>query len=569
MEKINQYVSLVNQAYSVAKDNFNNPESVKKAETEKTALVDSLEKDSFLKVPFVGDFNAGKSSLINSILGCDILPTNILPETAVSYELYYSANEKLEVWLDDNLVKTTSISEIQSLELTPRNLIKLYVTNPLVKEWNDRNIVVVDMPGIDSGVEAHNNAILHYVQDGTFFVLVTEAEGGTLRLSTLNFIEEIKKYGSQLAVVISKTDKKPLDEVQSVKENIESVAKKLVGESTQVATASAVNKDFSGVLDILSSIDAEELVERKYKSQVVTFVDSFVAELQLQMKLLLSDKSDFSSKLEELKKAHVQAEEDLKNKSASAQSIEGSADDILQDIATALKSKSGYIATLLYGQAEGTVLNQEILTIIRPVIVNSLKREITEYTDVIGGAVQEFMLNVDEIVNDKNNKMLSGAEELVGNMLGKDLLEGLLKKGLDKLAERLVAYKGLGGLVKLLSKTLGPLVTILINIVPDILRLIFGKSKEQKIEEIKMKFATEIVSKITEALRQPVEELIVEQRAEVDKNVASLVENETQKYNENIKAIMNQQQEEEEVIAKKVASLNEVVGNLNALKSQI
>ena len=42
---------------------------------------------------------------------------------------------------------------------------------------NDRNIVVVDMPGIDSGVEAHNNAILHYVQDGTFFVLVSEVEG--------------------------------------------------------------------------------------------------------------------------------------------------------------------------------------------------------------------------------------------------------------------------------------------------------------------------------------------------------------------------------------------------------
>ena len=87
MEKINQYVSLVNQAFTVAKENFNNPESLKKAESDKEALISSLEKDSFIKVPFVGDFNAGKSSLINSMLGIDILPTNILPETAVSYEL--------------------------------------------------------------------------------------------------------------------------------------------------------------------------------------------------------------------------------------------------------------------------------------------------------------------------------------------------------------------------------------------------------------------------------------------------------------------------------------------------
>ena len=72
MEKINQYVSLVNQAFTVAKNNFNNPESLKKAEAEKETLVNSIEKDSFIKVPFVGDFNAGKSSLINSMLGVDM-----------------------------------------------------------------------------------------------------------------------------------------------------------------------------------------------------------------------------------------------------------------------------------------------------------------------------------------------------------------------------------------------------------------------------------------------------------------------------------------------------------------
>lgn len=566
MEKINQYVSLVNQAFTVAKENFNNPESLKKAESDKEALISSLEKDSFIKVPFVGDFNAGKSSLINSMLGVDILPTNILPETAVSYELYYSDNEKVEVWLDDKLVETAPISQLKSLRLTPRNFVKLYLNNPVVKEWTDKNIVVVDMPGIDSGVEAHNNAILHYVQDGTFFILVSEVEGGTLRLSTLSFIEEIKKYGAQLAVVVSKIDKKPEQEVKGVKDNVESVAKRMLGESTMVTSASAVNKDFNGVIDILSSIDAEELIESKYKGQVTNFIESFIAELQLQMKLMLSDKSDFSAKIENLRNAQSKAIEDLKKK---AESVEGSADDILDDISAALREKAGYIATLLYGQTDGNALNQEILTIIRPVIVNSLKREITEYSDVVGGALQEFMVNVDTILNDKDNKMLSGAEEIISNVLGKDILEGLLKKGLDLLAKKLVAYKSMGELVKMLSKILGPLVTILINIIPDIIRMIFGKSKEQKIEEIKMKFTSEIVSKIVEALRQPIEDMIKEQRAEVYNNVSALIDSETQKYNENINAIKNQQQEEEKVVAQKVAALNTVVEKLDALKTQI
>ena len=251
------------------------------------------------------------------------------------------------MWLDDKLVKTAQISEINSLELTPQNLVKLYLDNPVVKEWNDRNIVVVDMPGIDSGVEAHNNAILHYVQDGTFFVLVSEAEGGTLRLSTINFIEEIKKYGSKLAVVVSKADKKPAEEVQNVKNNIENLAKRLIGDSTMVVAASAVNKEFAGVMDILDSIDAEALVENKYASQVATFIDSFIAELQAQMKLLALSGSDFDAKIAKLKEAHDKAKENLQAKTESAQSLEGSADDILQDIEAALKSKAGYIATLL------------------------------------------------------------------------------------------------------------------------------------------------------------------------------------------------------------------------------
>lgn len=569
MEKVKLYVDVISQAYDVAKESFNNSESLKKAESEKDVLKTELEKDSFIKVPFVGDFNAGKSSLINSMLGADILPTNILPETAVSYELYYSANEKLEVWFDDKLVETTAVSQIKSLQLTPRNLVKLYLNNPFVKEWNDRNIVVVDMPGIDSGVEAHNNAILHYVQDGTFFVLVSEVEGGTLRLSTLSFIEEIKKYGAQLAVVVSKIDKKPEQEVQDVKANVESVAKRLLGDSTMVVSASAVNNDFNGVLDILNSIDAEGLIVNKYKGRVVNFIDSFIVELQLQMKLMLSDKSDFSEKIESLKKAQTKAVEDLKRKAESAQSVEGSADDILDDISDALRQKAGYVATLLYSQTDGSALNQEILTIIRPVIVNSLKREVTEYSDVIGGALQDFMVNVDTILNDKDNKILSGAEDIVANMLGKDILEGLLKKGLDQLAKKLVAYKGLGGLVSMLSKILSPLVTIIINIVPDLIRIIFGKSKEQKIEEIKIKFASEIVSKIIEALRQPIEDMIKEQRAEVYNNVSALIDSETQKYNENINAIKNQQQEEEKVVAQKVAALNIVVEKLNTLKNRI
>lgn len=215
------------------------------------------------------------------------------------------------------------------------------------------------------------------------------------------------------------------------------------------------------------------------------------------------------------------------------------------------------------------VFKAEVLTIIRPVIVNSFKREITEYQDVIGQAVQQFSVKADEILNDKDNKVLDGANDLIGNLLGRDVLEGLLKKGLDKLAERFVGYKGLSMLFKTLGKVIGPVVTIVINIIPDLLRLIFGKSKEQKINELSEKISTTVISKIVEAMRPQMEEMIREQRGQVDDNLKQLIESETQKYDDNIRAIQQQQQLEKEAAAKKVAELQDCVGKLNALTQEL
>ena len=447
MGKVSVFINLAEKAFSAASTQFNNQESVQKAEAEKNELVAQLHKDSCIKVPFVGDFNSGKSSLINAMLGIDLLPTNILPETAVSYEICYSLQEKLEVWEDDRLVQTAGLSQIKNLQLSPNNLVRLYINNQFIQNLYERNIVLVDMPGIDSGIEAHNNAILHYIQDGTYFVLLTDAEGGTLRQTAINFIDEVKKYGANVAIVISKIDKKPKEAIPGIKETVEKIARMYVGGDVKVTTSSSVNNDFQGVKDILSSIDSEKIITTKYQPLILGLINGYISELQLQMKLLLQDKNSFAEKIQRLKEEKANALSELRRKSQNAQSVEGSADDILNDIADALRAKSGYLATLLYSGKDMNVFKQEMLTIIRPVIVTSFKREITEYQDVIGQAVQEFAVKAEEILNDADNNVLAGAQAIVDNLVGKDILEGLLKKGLDKLAERFVGYKGLGMLI--------------------------------------------------------------------------------------------------------------------------
>lgn len=569
MDKVQHFVSVVEKACAIAKDSLNNQDSIIKAGLDRDGLELDLNNHAYVKVPFVGDFNAGKSSLINSFLGIDLLPTNILPETAVSYELYYSEQERLEIVDGGNVKETAPLSKVSELNLTPTNLVKVFVNNQKIKALNEKHVVIVDMPGIDSGVEAHNNAILNYVQDGTCFMLVTDAECGTLRATTLNFIDEVKKYGSDVYIAISKCDKKSSEEVDKIKRTVEEVAEKYLGKKVPVAVTSAVDKNYSELEKILNSIDSEILIENRFKLPVTNYVNGFIVELQLQIKLLLSNESDYSGKLEKLRREKDDAIENVKKRASAAQSVSGSADGILQDITVALKSKSGYLATLLYQQVDTNVFANEIMTVIRPVLVNSLKREVTEYGDVISGAVQEFTLNVDNIINDKDNDLLNGATEMVENLLGKDVLEGMLKKGLDKVAEKLVAYKGLSTLLKGFAKVLTPIITIVVNILPDLMRMIFGKSKENKINEIKLKFSTEVVYKIVESLRSSIEEIISSQRAEVDSNIQTLIEEETKKYNDNIQAILKQQNEEKEEREQKAASLTVKLESLIELQKCI
>ena len=205
-------------AVSIAGANVTNVEILAQIKLDADNLINKMTKDKFVKVPFVGDFSSGKSSLLNAYTGSDLLPTNILPETAVAYELYYSENEKLELYSGGTLKETKySLSQIKEFNVTPGDVIYVYINNEKIRSLNSRGIVLVDMPGIDSGIEAHNNAILNYIREGSVFMMFTDTEQATLRTSTISFIREIQQYGLSVNVFLSKADKKPETEVQEIR----------------------------------------------------------------------------------------------------------------------------------------------------------------------------------------------------------------------------------------------------------------------------------------------------------------------------------------------------------------
>lgn len=558
MKIVDKYINDVEVANRIASPLLN---STAKAESDKNAdeIVKNLEQTAYIKIPFVGEFNASKSSLLNAYMGVDLLPTNITPETAVSYELYYSTSEKLDVWHYDNLKETVTLDEINEISVVPGDIVKVYINNERIKSLNDRGIVIVDMPGIDSGVEEHNNAILNYIQEGTFYVIVSDIQHGTLTGTSLQFVQELKKYSISSAVLLSKIDRKPAEEVEQVLANVKDFAQRAIGPDTFVGAVSALTKQIADMEELLGQLDGQDFVEKKFKIRVEGYVEKQIAQLEFQANLLASDVNSFDTQISKLEQKRTEVLERLNENDANAQSIDGSAQDILDDMRNALLLNSYQLASAIYANNDSKALNNQVLSIIRPVLVNSFKREIGEYQEVIGQTIDQMSDEIEAILKDDDNPIVKQAESIAGSLVGREIVEELLTKGVEKLIVRFAGYKSITGLLGVLGTVLNPLVGIIIGLIPDILRMVFGKGKSEKIAEIQSQFESMAIDQLVEAMREPVTSMLEEQRTETFENLKKVVEEELDSINAALSEAKAQKEVDDAMNAEKIEELKNAV----------
>lgn len=118
----------------------------------------ALAEDMALKtyrVAVVGEFKRGKSSLINSLLGTYILPTNVVPMTAALTRIRYSPEKKILVNFKDGSVETRTVEELEAFatkvdsehEKTAMSIREVVVEYPSVLCRN--HIELLDTPGLN------------------------------------------------------------------------------------------------------------------------------------------------------------------------------------------------------------------------------------------------------------------------------------------------------------------------------------------------------------------------------------------------------------------------------------
>nr|WP_269434368.1 dynamin family protein [Helicobacter pylori] len=146
-------------------------EVLKEVEIDKTecsTLLASVQKQQ-LVIPVVGNFSAGKSTLLNRFLEKSVLPTGITPETSLATELHYSANERIEAFSNnDEKTESFELNE-QSFEAIKENeIFKLNLIYKIITLLLYQKSTELTLKNVSLFIKAH---ILFSILPSFFFFL--------------------------------------------------------------------------------------------------------------------------------------------------------------------------------------------------------------------------------------------------------------------------------------------------------------------------------------------------------------------------------------------------------------
>jgi len=171
-------------------------------------ILDRLEDNSFETAIF-GRVSSGKSSLLNAMLGMDVLPVGVTPITAVPTRLLYGETPVVHVWFANRTPEQFDIAHLPEFvaeQLNRGN--EKHVTRIVVQLPSPRlreGIAFVDTPGLGSLATRGAAETLAYLPRCDLGVVLIDA-GSTLTPDDLQTIQILYDAAIPAMVLLSKAD---------------------------------------------------------------------------------------------------------------------------------------------------------------------------------------------------------------------------------------------------------------------------------------------------------------------------------------------------------------------------
>lgn len=274
--------------------------------------------DNFkVRIPLIGAFSAGKSSLINALIEKKLLCVEIDPASNLATEISFAEEESIKGYKANQFVKNLTAQELKQQEfsdLMPNGHIEVQLNQPFLASLP--HLCLADLPGLDSKSDAHMQAIHHYLGRSLAYVITVSSEEGTLKDSIKKFLQELALHKAPVVVVITKSDKKTPDEIEAIKQQISEQVRSLLPENNylDVVSVSAKKKNVREAIEAFQKL--EHLSEKRFKETVVPQVIRVIDDIADHVTILLNQEDLTVDELKEKKQQLIDETENFKQKLA-------------------------------------------------------------------------------------------------------------------------------------------------------------------------------------------------------------------------------------------------------------
>lgn len=250
----------------------------------------NVQKKTWLKnkkvIALIGEFSAGKTSIVNRILTQDNsdVPTLPVSSKATTAIPTYIANAK-----DFNAQFTTVNGKLKSISTetftkTTKELIsKIYISSLIqyyvVSYNNDKleGLSILDTPGFNSTDKEDTNRTVEVIKEADALFWIFDVNMGDINETSLNIIEK-HLNGLPLYIIINKCDTKSNNEIEAVESKIKETLF-----NRNISTKAFIRfSDKNKVDDIMKYI--QEIKSEKNYNPILSKVEDYIENAEIDIK---------------------------------------------------------------------------------------------------------------------------------------------------------------------------------------------------------------------------------------------------------------------------------------------
>lgn len=171
----------------------------------------SIERSRPVRVAIVGEFNAGKSTFINAVMGADVAPTGVLPTTATLHHLRYAPDPLAKIFFFPSVTDVEArdrILPVSELRATLKSLDAGEVRRVeiLLPLSSLTQVEILDTPGFNAPDPRHAAAAREAFEEADFAIWLLDATQ-PMKKSEEAVLAEARALELPVQILVNKSDR--------------------------------------------------------------------------------------------------------------------------------------------------------------------------------------------------------------------------------------------------------------------------------------------------------------------------------------------------------------------------